>query len=245
MSRRRAPRAVRATARARARPPSRRTVAGRPRCARRRSPVLSWYRCTITRVPRRVDRDMRRREITDAVIRITVKGGLASATFREVAADAGVSVRLVQYYFGTKDPLLLATQRRVAERSIARIQRFQAEAGAGGTPRQQIRTIMRSFVPVDDESRDAMLVYIALFTASLLDPTLKRREAGEVPASMQRVFADRLRQAKLRPGVDPDQEALILLMVDTGVSQGVLDGQITVERGFETIDYALDRALRP
>jgi AcrR family transcriptional regulator len=187
---------------------------------------------------------MRRREITDAVIRITVKGGLASATFREVAAEAGVSVRLVQYYFGTKDQLLLATQRRVAERSVARIQRFQAGAGPTATPRDRIRTIMRSFVPVDDESRDAMLVYIALFTASLLDPALKRKEAGEVPSSMQRAFAHQLRQAKLGPGVDPEREALILLMVVTGVSQAVLDGQITVEGAFATIDYALDRSAR-
>jgi TetR/AcrR family transcriptional regulator, transcriptional repressor of bet genes len=204
--------------------------------------VASWYRCTITIVPRRVDRDERRREITDAVIRITVNGGLASATFREVAAEAGVSVRLVQYYFGTKDQLLLATQRRVAQRSIERIRRHQADAGP--TPRDRIRTIMRSFVPIDDESRDAMLVYVALFTASLLDPALKRKEAGEVPASMHHVFAQHLRQARLRSGVDPDREALVLLMIVTGVSQGVLDGQITTADAFATIDYALDRALR-
>lgn len=189
-----------------------------------------------------MDHDLRRRQITDAVIRITVKGGLGSATFREVAAEAGVSVRLVQYYFGTKDQLLLATQRRVAERSVARIRRLQADADA--TPRDHIRTIMRSFVPVDEESRDAMLVYIALFTASLLDPALKREEAGEVPASMQRVFAQQLRRAKLPAGVNPDQEALILLMIVTGVSQAVLDGQISVADAFDTIDYALDRALR-
>ncbi|MGB7068686.1 MAG: TetR family transcriptional regulator, partial [Pyrinomonadaceae bacterium] len=181
-------------------------------------------------------------QITDAVVRITVKGGLASATFREVAAEAGVSVRLVQYYFGTKDQLLLATQRHVAERSVARIRRLLAETNDG--PRHVLRTIMRSFVPVDDESRDAMLMYIALFTASLLDPVLKRKEAHDVPASMQHVFAQQLRRAKLRPGVEPDQEALILLTVVTGLSQGVLDGQITTTEAFRLIDYALDRALR-
>lgn len=185
---------------------------------------------------------MRKRQITDAVVRITVKGGLGAATFREVAAEAGVSVRLVQYYFGTKDQLLLATQRHVAERSIVRIRRLRADAD--DTPRDILRTIMGSFVPVDQESRDAMLVYIALFTASLLDPVLKRKEAHEVPASMRRVFAQQLRRAKLRAGVDPDQEALILLVVVTGLSQGVLDGQITPTDAFNSIDYALDRALR-
>lgn len=197
---------------------------------------------TINGVPRRVDHEMRKRQITDAVVRITVKGGLGAATFREVAAEAGVSVRLVQYYFGTKDQLLLATQRHVAERSIARIRRLRADAD--DTPREILRTIMGSFVPVDQESRDAMLVYIALFTASLLDPVLKRTEAHEVPASMRDVFAQQLRRAKLRTGVDPDQEALILLVVVTGLSQGVLDGQITPNDAFNSIDYALNRALR-
>jgi TetR/AcrR family transcriptional regulator, transcriptional repressor of bet genes len=103
---------------------------------------------------------------------------------------------------------------------------------------------MRSFVPADDETRDAMLMYIALFTASLLDPVLKRKEAGEVPESMRRVFAQQLRRANLRAGVDAEQEALILVVIVIGLSQGVLDGQITPADAFESIDYALDRALR-
>ena len=193
-------------------------------------------------MPRRVDHDERKRQITDAVVRITVKGGLASATFREVAAEAGVSVRLVQYYFGTKDQLLLDTQRRVAERSVVRIRRLLDNAA--DTPRDLLRTIMRSFVPVDDESRDAMLMYIALFTASLLDPVLKRTEAAAVPGSMRHTFAEQLRRSRLRKGVDPDQEALVLLVVVTGLSQGVLDGQITPHEAFTSIDYALDRAIR-
>ena len=47
-------------------------------------------------MPKRVDHDVRRRQITDAVCRITVRGGVGAATFREVAAEAGVSVRLVE-----------------------------------------------------------------------------------------------------------------------------------------------------
>jgi TetR/AcrR family transcriptional regulator, transcriptional repressor of bet genes len=193
-------------------------------------------------VPKRVDHAARRRQITEAVVRITVKGGLSAATFREVAAEAGVSVRLVQYYFGTKDQLLLDTQRHVAEQSIARIRRLRPDAG--DDPRDVLRTIMRSFVPVDAESRDAMLMYVALFTASLLDPVLRRREAGQVPGSMRQAFATQLRRARLRTGVDPDREALALLMATTGLSQGVLDGQLTADDAFGAIDYALDRALR-
>ncbi|MGE2771299.1 TetR family transcriptional regulator [Rhodococcus sp. 1.20] len=53
-------------------------------------------------MPRLVDHEVRQREITDAVRRVIVDGGLAAVTFQSVAAEAGISVRLVQYYFGTK-----------------------------------------------------------------------------------------------------------------------------------------------
>ena len=193
-------------------------------------------------VPRRVDHEVRKRQITDAVVRITAKEGLPSVTFREVAAEAGVSVRLVQYYFGSKDQLLLDTQRHVAERSTARVRRLRGRAG--DTPREVLRTVMRSFVPTDDESRTAMLMYVALFTASLVDPVLKRKEAAEVPGSMRQLFVEQLRRARLRAGVDPDAEALLLMLTVTGLSQGVLDGQVTPAEAFKTIDYTLDRAIR-
>ena len=194
-------------------------------------------------MPRRVDHDVRRREILEAVVRITVKGGLASATIprggrggRGLRAPRAVLLRV-------QGELLLATQRHVAARSVARIRRLRE--GGSDEPREVLRTVMGSFVPVDPESRDAMLMFVALFTASLLDPVLKRREAHEVPGSMRQAFADQLRQARLRAGVDVDQEALRLMVMVTGLAQGVLDGQLTAGEAFAAIDYSLDRALRP
>src|SRR5437763_6334170 len=105
----------------------------------------------ITGVPKRVDHRERRGQITDAVIRITLKGGLSAATFREVAAEAGVSVRLVQYYFGAKDELLLRTQQHVAARSLKRLREWML--ATDGTPKERLRAFMRSFIPIDDDSR--------------------------------------------------------------------------------------------
>jgi AcrR family transcriptional regulator len=46
-------------------------------------------------VPKRVDHDERRRQLTDALLRIAGTRGLRAVTMREVAAEAGVSLRLV------------------------------------------------------------------------------------------------------------------------------------------------------
>ncbi|MFB8061103.1 TetR family transcriptional regulator, partial [Kitasatospora purpeofusca] len=49
----------------------------------------------------RVDHEERRRQIAEALLRIADTQGLQSASMRAVAAEAGVSLRLVQYYFET------------------------------------------------------------------------------------------------------------------------------------------------
>lgn len=190
-----------------------------------------------------MDHRLRRRQITDAVCRITLRGGLAAATFREVAAEAGVSVRLVQYYFGTKDGLLLATQRHVAERATARTVAMVGRAGEA--PSERLRALLRSFIPVDAESRDSMLMFVALHTAALVDPSLAREETREVPDSLGHAVRGHLGAAQVRPGVDLDLEAAVLVGIVPSLAQAVLDGTLTPERAFAVIDYALDRALAP
>ena len=193
-------------------------------------------------MPRKVDHDERRREIIEAVIRITLKGGLGAATFREVAAEAGVSVRLVQYYFGGKDELLLRTQQHVAMRSVERLRQWML--ATDGSPRERMRAFMRSFIPIDDDSRVAMLMYVALYVEWIVDPSVARAESANVPRAMHRVFADELRRAKLRAGVEVEQQASLLSALVPSLGQAVLDGSQTPDWAYELIDYALDRALR-
>jgi AcrR family transcriptional regulator len=191
-------------------------------------------------VPKRVDHVARRREIADAVCRITVKGGLQAATFREIAAEAGVSVRLVQYYFGTKAELMLATQRHVAQRAAARA---FGRLRPGATPRSELRTILGSFIPVDDESRENMLVFVALHTAALVEPSLARTETAEVPNAMHSAVRKRLAAARVRRGVDAALEASILVSIVPSLAQAVLDGTQTPRQARKVLDYAIDRAL--
>jgi AcrR family transcriptional regulator len=172
---------------------------------------------------------------------MTVKGGLQAATFREVAAEAGVSVRLVQYYFGTKDELLLATQRHVAERAAARS--FTLLETVDHTPRSELRALLGSFIPVDEETRETMLVFVALHTAALVDPGLARSETAEVPNALYEGVRRRLLRAGVRHDVDPALEAAILVSIVPSLAQGVLDGSRTPEEAFAVLDYAIRRAL--
>ena len=77
-------------------------------------------------MPKRVDHEERRQQIADALLRTAATRGLHATGMREVAAEAGVSLRLVQYYFGTKEELLLAAMQHLAARFSARaVARFR------------------------------------------------------------------------------------------------------------------------
>ena len=57
-------------------------------------------------MPKRVDHEVRRKQIAEALVRIAGQRGLHAVGMRDVAAEAGISLRLVQYYFQTKEKLL-------------------------------------------------------------------------------------------------------------------------------------------
>ena len=92
----------------------------------------------------------RRDDILDAVDRLLGAGGVHAVTMRKVAAEAGVSLRLVQYYGTNKDMLLTAALDRATERSVARWRRPLADATS---LRAVIEGYFASSLPVDEETR--------------------------------------------------------------------------------------------
>lgn len=60
--------------------------------------------------------------LLDSVERLmlTVKRAMRGVTYRAVAAKAGVTASLVQYYFPTLDDIFIAAIRRSTERNLAR-----------------------------------------------------------------------------------------------------------------------------
>ena len=174
-------------------------------------------------MPRRVDHTERRRQIADALVRTAATRGLHATGMREVAAEAGVSLRLVQYYFGTKEELLLAAMQQLAaqfsDRAMARIR--QSRQGDGpASPRNVIAAILTEALPADDERRTFTLVYTAYLALSLTDPALAIRPLARNSNAVSDVIAAQLRTAQavgdMPAGLDPDLEAISLLTMFRG-----------------------------
>jgi AcrR family transcriptional regulator len=70
---------------------------------------------------RRLRGEASRRAIIQAAVRVVSGQGLAAVTHRAVATEAGVSVALTTYHFGTLDDLLAASLTELARAGAARL----------------------------------------------------------------------------------------------------------------------------
>jgi AcrR family transcriptional regulator len=200
------------------------------------------------RVPKRVDHEERRRQISDALLRTAAARGLHATGMREVAAEAGVSLRLVQYYFGTKEELLLAAMQHLAaqfsDRAMTRIR--QSRQGDGpASPRDIIAAILAEGLPADDERRTFTVLYTAYFALSLTDPALAISPLVRNSNAVTGVIAAQLRTAQAdgdTPAhLDPDLEAVSLLAMSAGLGTSMLGGQSSPGQAQAVIDYHLRR----
>ncbi len=199
-------------------------------------------------MPKRVDHEERRRQIADALLRTAATRGLHATGMREVAAEAGISVRLVQYYFGTKEELLLAAMQHLAaqfgERALARIKRIK-ETESPVNPRDVIAAILTEALPADDERRTFTVLWTAYFALSLTEPALAIAPLVRKSNAVIDVVAAQLRAAEAAGDtparLDPDLEAVSLLAMSAGLGTSVLAGQSSVEQAQAVIDYHLHR----
>lgn len=184
--------------------------------------------------------EARRRQIAEAVWSLAAKTGLEAVTMRQVADEAGVSMRLVQYYFGTRTSLLLgalellnAQGEKVARRRVARV-------GAAPSVDKLVRAVLLELLPLDDERRRRYMVHAAYFVRLLTDADL--RAGAPAGSSLESMVADLLRMAP-EPPVDARAEADLLVALAFGLQTQVLVGHLSQAKAKRLLDLALSRAL--
>jgi AcrR family transcriptional regulator len=124
--------------------------------------------CENPAVPKVVDHEARRAEITRAVWRLIARGGVRDVTVRAVASESGWSMGAVRYYFTTQAELLRfaaeVMMQRVPQRLLALLERMDP-----GRPRAM--ALLEELVPLDDERRVECVVWLACLGQAQGDPS--------------------------------------------------------------------------
>lgn len=120
-------------------------------------------------MPRLIDRDQRSAEITEAAWRVLASGGVRGVSVRNVAQEARLATASLRRAFPTQAALLAACLTLMGDRVAARIAALPDEAD----PVEQAVAALAQTLPLDEERRLEMEVYLTLGTAALTDPGLR------------------------------------------------------------------------
>ncbi|MEU7165326.1 TetR/AcrR family transcriptional regulator [Streptomyces morookaense] len=198
-------------------------------------------------MPKRVDHEERRMQIAEALVRVAGRRGLHGVGLRDVAAEAGVSLRLVQYYFETKEKLLLYGLQHLAAGFGTRVTARMQALGDGDDsgPRTAIEALLLESLPTDEESRVFHLVYTSYAVLSVTDEALAAQPFVDNPNAAEDALAGLLRQAQdehlADPAMDPRIEAVSLLTMSAGLGTSILVGQRSPQSATAVLQHHLDR----
>jgi AcrR family transcriptional regulator len=149
------------------------------------------------------DRTARAR-IRDAAIERFGADGIAGASLRAIAADAGVSAGLVVHHFGSKEGLRQACDEYVA----ATIREGKHAAMATGPQLDGLAALRQA------EETQPLLRYLARV---LVDPSPQVAAlVDELVADAEAYMAEGVRSGMLRPSDDPRGRAAVLTMWSLG-----------------------------
>lgn len=167
---------------------------------------------------------------------------------REVAAEAGVSLRLVQYYFHTKEELLLGALAYLGEQLSARVE-ARIRALGPVTPRSIVYGTLTAILPTDEESRRLTKTYTGYYTLVFTEPDLAAKHGATYPDKVERLLARQVRAAQeagqINSGVEPDLAAAGLVALTNGLGSSVLGGQRDGDAALAILTYHLDRLFTP
>jgi AcrR family transcriptional regulator len=182
----------------------------------------------------------RRQELLDAVFRIVAARGLDEVSFRDVAAEAGVSIGTVQHYFPTKDQLLLSAMGHMVAQWVAHF-----DAMPAATVQEEMRREAHGMLPVDDRSVAGSRLWFAFTARSLVSPALGEAHAAFLREIHQH-YAERLAAAVDRGELTAKEtslEAVLLLGLIDGLTMHALlrPGDLTPDLLRRALDRYLDR----
>jgi AcrR family transcriptional regulator len=191
-------------------------------------------------MPKIVDHDARREEIVDAVWRVISRDGIASATTRNIAEEAGCAHGILSHYFPDKTALLHAAltvgYRRVAERVDECLRRSRGL--------EALREVLYLTVPITEEALVGNQVELAFLGHAVGDRELAREHRAiyeRFHAIVRRLLVDARRASEISPRADVKAvaDALVALIDGLGMEACLFPEAFSPDRQRTVIDVVL------
>jgi TetR/AcrR family transcriptional repressor of bet genes len=195
-------------------------------------------------VPKKIDHEARRQELNLALMRITRREGWDAISLRKVAAEAGVSMGMVQHYFTTKDEMLRFAIEAMSEDVRRRIRARVATLPANHSPRLLVWTVLSEMIPSParrTEEIEAANVFVRRF---LLSPSSVARLARE-GEELKQAIKEQILLGRKGSEADAERDAGGLLAMFNGLMYEFVAGVQTSESALEILRVQVEYVFGP
>ncbi|GAA2737008.1 TetR/AcrR family transcriptional regulator [Actinocorallia aurantiaca] len=187
-------------------------------------------------MPRIVDHEARRRELTEALWRVIYRDGIETVSVRSVAAEAGCSPGALRHYFPEQKDLIVSAMDQMSGRAGERITTLDP----AGTPVDRLLAYCEQLIPMDAERRFEAEAWLGFITRARRDADLK-----ELSTRVQHTLRGFLSHLLDELGFDVGEAVRLHALVD-GLTLHLLlyPEQLTPERAREQLRAHLVRLPR-
>lgn len=179
-----------------------------------------------------MDREARRLELAEALWRITRRDGWEAISLRKVAAEAGVSMGMVQHYFASKDQMLRFALEIIIEDVRRHIRQCVARLPQPHTPRQLVTTVLTEMIPRPGLRRNEAETAAVFLRRFMLSPDSAAELAAGQP-DLGALLAEQIRLSRAASGkgrpADAERDAGGLIALLDGLILAVVTKQQTTE----------------
>ncbi|MFD7522207.1 TetR/AcrR family transcriptional regulator [Paenibacillus chitinolyticus] len=181
-------------------------------------------------MPKIVDHEQQRHVVAEAALRVIRRSGLEHATVRNIAMEAGLSVGSMRHYFSTQAELFAFCMNLFLRRIEKRIETMTAD----GPVLLDLKRLLMQFLPVDEDRKTEMEVWLSFNAKALIHPELKAlsNEMHDGLYKASRFVVDTLLEHNLAmSGLDADMETekLYALIDGLAVHQIMQPGRLSTE----------------
>ena len=193
-------------------------------------------------MPKKVDHQKRKIQIAETTWKVIVEEGIEHATVRKIAQASGLSVGAVRHYFATQSELLHFSMELVSDRVIqrAKARKFSKDRD----PLELVTEGVSEVLPIDEERKIEMEVWLAFSAKVLVDKTL-RELSDKVYGDMHEGFKNVVHALQLldiaKDGLDLELEVNRLHAIVDGMAMHHLlnPEQFTRDKMIQTLKYHL------
>ncbi len=191
-------------------------------------------------MPKIIDHEKRKIHIAEATWKVISEEGIEHVTVRKTADTAGLSVGALRHYFSTQSELLAFSMELVSNRVKDRAEAKYYE----GSPVDIMKEVLGELIPLDNEKRLEMEVWLAFSAKMLVDENLKSLGEGvyeEMREGMMNVLQSMDSLGVLEEDVDLEIEAYRLHSLVDGIAMQHLmhPDKFPAEKVMQVLDHHL------